>query len=373
MGDGEAYRPNKKDSERRKKIDLEKGTHKPVDIIGPYYDPEIGLRVGYGSVVKGDISFGRDITIGNGTYIISEHSVVYFGDNVSIGDLCVIKEGDDLHRNEHIHIGSGTRIKSGSKLESEISIGKNCHIGIDVILGGDVYIGNNCRLNQGANIAKNVNIGDNNTFYNCTIGQAPQGLVHEDEGTEVIIGNNNVFREYVVVHRGSLKGGGETFIGNNNHIFSQTHIAHDCIIGDHNEIVSYAALAGHVTVGNHVRISGQVGIQQFVNIGSFSFIGGVSAVRYDVLPYMVVEGNPARLRGFNKERLKRVFKGKKYDQMYHGVKDAFNFLRRDGKIKTRSEEGDDLVHKLRELKTMPAREIADFVEETFKNNRHITR
>lgn len=326
-------------------------------IKGPYLDKENGLYVGYNSVLEGNIYVGSNVHIGNGSYIVSKNSDIMLLDNVRIGNMNTIKESDDLKRNNNLDIivNENTQTKNGVTIENNVEIGKDCYIGTGAIIGRNVKIGNYNRLNQGTNIAKNTTIGDNNEFYFCTIGSAPQGLKYEDKGTGVIIGDNNQFREYVVVNRGTLDDTGYTKIGNGNFIFSHVHIGHDCKLGDHNEIISYAALAGHVIVDNHVRISGQSGIVQCLRVGSYSFVAGQSAVRRDVLPFSIVQGNPAELRTINKERLKRIYQ-KEFKEKQKQVREAFNL------ISQKALKNEDLSDKLRELATIPALEIADFID-----------
>jgi UDP-N-acetylglucosamine acyltransferase len=128
----------------------------------------------------------------------------------------------------------------------------------------------------------------------------PQG----DEESGVNIGDNNVFREYVTVHR-SMYPYNYTSLGNNNYIMSGVHIAHDCKIGNNVVITNYTGLTGHVEIEDNVVISGLVAIHQFVRIGTLAMIGGNSKVTQDVIPYMLADGHPAKIRSINTVGLKR--------------------------------------------------------------------
>lgn len=314
------------------------------------------FRLGYGSIVRGYVRIGENVTIGNGTYIVSNNSIVSIGDNSEIGDLNVIKEGDDDERNKRLNIVIGRNVKTKSRvsLENAVCVGNDVYIGTGCVLGRNIKVGDGCKLNQNVNLAKNTTIGKNNTIYECAIGSAPQGAQYEAEG-EVIIGDNNTFREFLVMNRGSEKGGGKTVVGNNNNVFSQVHIAHDCRIGDNNEIVTMAGLAGHVVVGNHVRISGLVGVAQFLHIGDYSFIAGASGVTRNVPPYAVVSGNPAVLKTVNKERLRRISDSEKEcERILEQVRKAYEI------IEDRSIPDIHLAERLRGLETEPADVIARF-------------
>ncbi|MBR9692255.1 hypothetical protein GOV06_05730 [Candidatus Woesearchaeota archaeon] len=340
---------------------------KYVDLHGPI--DRSSFRLGYGSHVKGFVKLGKKVRIGDGTYIISEDSKVIIGDDVIIGDNNVIKERDYLPENKSLDIiiGEGTELYNNIVLGNGIKIGKNCKISDFVKFGRNISVEDNCTFEQYANIAKNVAMGSKNKFYACTIGSAPQeGSEDQHEDTVVIIGDDNLFREYVIVNRGSEGGGGKTIIGSHNKIFSQSHIAHDCILGDYNEFISFAALAGHVHVGNYVRISGQAGIGQFVNIGDYSFIAGQAGVTRSVLPYSIVGGNPALFKSVNRERLKRVH-GEGYAEVLAQVRETFKIVR-DESISDK-----DLVERLRKLNTGPAKEVVNFILTLPEKNKKIIR
>jgi len=131
------------------------------------------------------------------------------------------------------------------------------------------------------------------------VGGERQDLKYNGERKTLVIGDNNIFREFVTVSRGTVSGHGETRIGDNNMVMSYGHIAHDCRIGNHTIITGGAALAGHCTLEDHAIVGGMAGVHQFVKIGRMAMIGGMAKVTKDVPPYMLVDGNPARVIGVN--------------------------------------------------------------------------
>jgi len=195
------------------------------------------------------------------TSIISSKAQI--ADDVEIGPHCII--GD------HVGIRSGTRIMAGAQITGWTTIGENCQI-----------------------------------FPYAIIGIIPQDLKFKGEKSFVQIGNNNIIREFVTIHRGTEGGGGITRIGDGNLIMAYSHIAHDCQIGNHTVLANAASLAGHIVIEDYAVIGGLAGIHQFVQIGRHAIIGGVSAVDRDVLPYCQAAGNRARHHGLNLIGLRRA-------------------------------------------------------------------
>jgi UDP-N-acetylglucosamine acyltransferase len=179
-----------------------------------------------------------------------------------------------------------------AELGADVEIGPYCVINDNVILG------DRCRLNAHVVIDGYSAIGADNVFYPFTsIGQRSQDLKYDGEPTRVEIGDRNVFREYVTVHRGTHEA--PSVIGSNNHFLAYAHCAHDSIVGDHCILSNGATLGGHVTVEDHVIISGLSGVHQFCRLGAHSIIGGCTKIVKDVPPFMIADGNPAALRGLN--------------------------------------------------------------------------
>ncbi|MBI5417957.1 acyl-ACP--UDP-N-acetylglucosamine O-acyltransferase [Candidatus Poribacteria bacterium] len=184
-------------------------------------------------------------------------------------------------------------------------LGENVEISPFVIIGENVTIGNNTKIGAHACIEGWTSIGDNcEIFMGTIIGIAPQDISYKGQQSFVRIGNNNVIREYVTIHRSKYENG-ETKIGDNNYIMATVHIAHDCKIGNKIIIVNASAITGHVIIEDRAFISGMAGIHQFVRIGEMAMIGGMSKVTQDVPPYVTVDGYPAVPHGLNTVALKR--------------------------------------------------------------------
>jgi UDP-N-acetylglucosamine acyltransferase len=185
-------------------------------------------------------------------------------------------------------------------------IGKNCQIGEGVIIGENVEIGDNNIIEPYAVITGYTKIGDNNHIYShAVVGSDPQDLKFRGEESWLIIGNNNKIREFTLLNPGTEHGGGVTKIGDDNLLMGYVHIAHDVKIGNHCVLANGATLAGHVELGDYVVIGGLTPIHQFVKIGSYAMVAGASAVSQDIPPYMLAEGNRAKIRGLNLVGLRR--------------------------------------------------------------------
>ncbi len=185
-------------------------------------------------------------------------------------------------------------------------IGKNVKIGPFCVVGPEVVLGDNCQLYNNATIVGNTKVGPNNVFYQNTItGSAPQDLKYQGQPTETIIGSNNVFREFVVVHRGTEVGGNKTIIGDGNLFMGGAHIAHDCIVESRTIIGNNVLLAGHVKIEYGAMVAAMVGIHHFTTVGRNCYVGAKTPVRRDVPPFSIFEGDPNKVRGINAEGLKR--------------------------------------------------------------------
>ena len=199
-----------------------------------------------------------------------------------------------------------SQIHQNSFISKNVELGNNIKIGPYCHIEGDIKIGDNTELKSHIVVSGNTSIGSNNIFYPFSnIGCDPQDLKFKGEESELIIGDNNIFRENVTISKGTLDGGMKTIIQNNNLFMTGVHIAHDCIIGNENIFVNQVTLGGHVNIINNVVIGGLSAIIQFVTIGSYSMIGGMSGVDRNVLPFSLVIGNRAKLRGINLVGIRR--------------------------------------------------------------------
>ena len=176
-----------------------------------------------------------------------------------------------------------------------------------------------------------------------SIGLPPQDIKYKGEKTKAKIGSNNIIREYITIHRGSVGGDGVTRIGDNNFLMAYVHIAHDCTVANNIVMANATTLAGHVTVEDYVFIGGHVAVHQFTRIGAYSMIGGFSAIPQDIPPYTTAAGDRAKLYGLNTVGLKRQnfsddqIKGLKhaYKILFRSkltLKEAIALLKQDGKL-----------------------------------------
>jgi len=173
-------------------------------------------------------------------------------------------------------------------------------------------------------------IGERCRFYShASVGADPQDLKYKSEKTFLRIGNDNVFREFVTLNRGTVDGNGETVVGNNNFIMAYGHVAHDCIVGDNVVMANAATLAGHVTVGDHATVGAFSAVHQFCRVGPHAFIGGFSVVTRDALPFIKTVGarNEAGIYDINAIGLRR--KGFS-EECVRELKRAYRLLFRSG-------------------------------------------
>jgi len=192
-------------------------------------------------------------------------------------------------------------ISPDAVLAHDVSVGPYAVIGASVTVGAGTFIGPHVRI-EGPTA-----IGERNRFVGqCSIGTEPQDLKYKGEKTELRIGNDNVFREFVTVNRGTSGGGGVTTIASNNFFMAYSHVAHDCHVGTQTVFANNATLAGHVDVGDFSTIGAFSAVHQFCRVGEHAFIGGGSICTQDVLPFVKTVGNrPAETYGINTIGLER--------------------------------------------------------------------
>ena len=191
-------------------------------------------------------------------------------------------------------------------IDTKAKISSSVDIGPYTVIGPNVEISDNVVIESHVNITGYTTIGKNNKFYPfASIGNDPQDMKYKGEKTKLIIGDNNIIREYSTINPGTAQGGGVTKVGNNNLIMINAHIAHDCIISNDIVIANSAAIAGHAEIGDNVVIGGNCGIQQFTRIGRMAMIGGMTGVSRDVIPYGLSTGNRNYLNGINIVGLRR--------------------------------------------------------------------
>ena len=199
------------------------------------------------------------------------------------------------------------QIHSTAIVHPKASLADDVEVGPFCLIGEHVTVGKGTRLLSHVTVDGWTEIGERNEVHPfASIGGPPQHLGYKGEPTKVIIGHDNILREYVTVNRGTVPGGGVTTIGHHNFLMAYVHVAHDCYLGNHLIMANAATLAGHITIGDHAIIGGLVGIHQYVRVGTYVMIGGCSAVGRDVPPFMRAAGGyRAQLYGVNSIGLKR--------------------------------------------------------------------
>jgi UDP-N-acetylglucosamine acyltransferase len=202
-----------------------------------------------------------------------------------------------------------------SKISKNVKIGPFCYVGPDVKLGENVELISNVHLEGNTTIANGTKI-----FPFASIGTQPQDLKYKNEKNSIIIGENNIIREYVTINPGTEGGGSQTIIGNNCLFMISSHVAHDCKIGNNVIIANNVPLGGHVTIEDSVIIGGNSAVQQFTRVGRLAMIGGMTGVLKDVIPFGLSIGNRNYLQGLNLIGLRR----KKYEnQKIMGLDKAY--------------------------------------------------
>ena len=218
-----------------------------------------------------------------------------------------------------------TLIHPTAVVHAAAELGEDVQIGAYCVIGAGVVLGARCRLHEHVVIAGPTTIGPDNEFYPfASIGQRSQDLKYAGEPTYLEIGSGNVFREFTTANRATAPEGC-TRIGHRGNFLAYAHIAHDCIVGDGVIFSNNGTLAGHVEVGDGAVIGGLTAVHQFCRIGRLAITGGCSKIVQDVPPFMMVDGNPARVRHINQLGLERA--GVPAETI-RAVKDAFRVLYR---------------------------------------------
>ena len=201
-------------------------------------------------------------------------------------------------------------IHNSSVIDKKAIIAKSVKIGPFCIVGPNVELSDGVELISNVHIEGNTKIGKGSKIFPfASIGTQPQDLKYKNEKNSLLIGENNIIREYVTINPGTESGGSETIIGNNCLFMISSHIAHDCKIGNNVIIANNVPLGGHVTIEDSVVIGGNSAVQQFTRIGRLAMIGGMTGVLKDVTPFGLSIGNRNFLQGLNLIGLRR----KKYD------------------------------------------------------------
>jgi len=233
-----------------------------------------------------------------------------------------------------------------AKLDATASVGPYAVIDEGVELGADCVVGPHVYLTG------HTKIGAKNVFHaGCVIGDAPQDLKYKNEPTRVRIGDGNVFREHVTVHR-STKMEGETVIGSNNFLMAHAHVAHNCTVGDNVIMANGALLGGHAVVQNRAFVSGNCLVHQFCRVGTLAMMQGGSAISKDVPPFCVALG-VNEICGLNVVGLRRA--GFSAEERME-LKRLYRLIFRDGRILR-----DALAEASKEFCSTPSKILLEFL------------
>jgi UDP-N-acetylglucosamine acyltransferase len=218
------------------------------------------------------------------------------------------------------------RIHPSAVVSPDAELGNGVEIGPLAVIEGKVQLGDGCIVRPGAYLVGPLILGkDNKIFSGAVLGEQPQHLRYNGEPTTLVIGDNNIFREGVTIHRGTAHTG-KTVIGNNNFFMVNSHVAHDCVIGNRCILTNGCLVAGHCIVEDSVILSGNCAIHQFVRVGRLALLSGVSAATRDIPPYVVQQGIDT-VSGINVIGMKR--NGFSQEQI-NAVRHAFRILYREG-------------------------------------------
>ncbi len=213
-------------------------------------------------------------------------------------------------------------------------VSADAHLAADVTVGpftiidGPVVIGSGSAIGPHCHLLGHLTLGAGNVIgTGCVLGDKPQHLAYKNEPTRTVIGDNNVFREYVTVHRGMPVGSESTTIGNNNLFMVNSHVAHDCHVGSHCIFANGAVIGGHVEVGDRAFLSGNSAVHQLCRVGRLALIGGTSAISQDLPPFWICQGRINTLHGVNVIGMRRAGMAK---EEIAAVRQAYKLLNRTG-------------------------------------------
>ena len=234
-------------------------------------------------------------------------------------------------------IDDSARIDPTAELDTGVSVGPWSIIGPNVSIAAGTDVGSSVVIRS------NTRIGNNNRIFQfSSIGEDPSDRKYEGEDTYLEIGDNNIIREGVTLHRGTGGGGGVTRIGSDNLLMPYVHVAHDCQIGNNIVLANNVGITGHVEVADWVILGGYTGVNQFLKIGAHAMVGGMAHITNDIPAYMILSGNPAKIRGVNVIGLER----RGFDKAtIAAIREAFKILyKRNLKLR-------EAIEKIREIST----------------------
>ncbi len=250
-----------------------------------------------------------------------------------------------------------TTIHPSACVDPKARVGQDVEIGPNCFVGPHVVLGDGCRLHNNVTITGRTRVGAGNQFYpQAVIGADPQDLKYEGEPTELVVGDDNVFRELVTAHTGTAGGGGVTRIGHHNRFLIGVHIAHDVTIQDHVVLANSVQVGGHVLLESYVNVGGMTGFHHFVRVGRHAMVAGMTRANVDVPPYMIAHGAECRVRGVNVNGMARWgFSQERLAAIRQAFKDIYSersrfsgpILRRLEGVESNGELTDDVKYLIR--------------------------
>jgi UDP-N-acetylglucosamine acyltransferase len=215
-------------------------------------------------------------------------------------------------------------INPHAELAAGVKIGPYCIIGEKVRIGKDTVLGSHVVIEG------RTEIGERNNIHPfVSIGSSPQDVGYKGEDTRVVIGNDNILKEYCTINRATTKQDWVTIVGDHNYFMTSSHVGHDCVVGSNVILANSVALGGHCVVGDYASLGGLAAAHQFVHIGAYAFIGGLTGIAQDIPPYMIAAGERARLHGPNQIGLRR--RGFS-SEVIQGLKKAYMMIWRETSI-----------------------------------------
>jgi UDP-N-acetylglucosamine acyltransferase len=215
-------------------------------------------------------------------------------------------------------------------IDSQAELASDVQVGPYAIIEGHVQIGAGSVVESHACLCGPMTLGrDNFVGHGAVLGKSPQHRGYRGEPTSLRIGDGNVIREHVTIHRGTVAGGGETCIGDNNMFMIGSHVGHDCQVGNGCTLVNGALVAGHVTLHDGCILSGHAAVQQRVRVGRLAMLGGLGSTSKDIPPFVLQQGYNA-VSGLNIVGLRRAGVS---TESIAALREAFRILYKEGRTR----------------------------------------
>ena len=250
-----------------------------------------------------------------------------------------------------------TNIHPSAEVEHGVKLGTGVKIGPYSVVKAGAEIRDGVIIHGQAYIAASVTLGEGcEVFPQAVLGMAPQDVKYTGEETRLVIGARNIIREHVTMNPGTAVGNGITVVGDDGFFMIGSHVGHDCVVGNHVTLANSVALGGYVQVGDYASFGGLAGVHQFVRIGHHAFVGAMACVTNDVIPYGMIQGNPARLNGLNVVGMQRAAMSRASIQRARAAYKAI-FSHKEGVFEDRLKHAQSLYKQ-----DKPAMDIINFIQ-----------